>query len=294
MKRMKIPNVTDGSTNPPRLALYGNAWGLSELPRRPASETWSFEEVLDKIREHGFEGMQGGPDTAPAVRKHGLRFAMAGRLNDPLKLDDMAHRAGDEGADSLTLHCGWGMESDHEMDIFAQAILEASLTYRLPIFAETHRATFIQDVYRTCRLIERFPDLRFNADLSHYYYGMEMTYRGFETSRESLGPILERIGFFHGRVSDAESMQIDIGDGFSNPHARNFMALWELAMTNWLKQAQPGDILPFAPELGPPSSGYSITTVDSEGATVELSDRWAQSLVMRDLAIACFDRAKVR
>ena len=31
------------------------------------------------------------------------------------------------------------------------------------------------------------------------------------------------------------------------------------AMTFWLKQAQPGDILPFVPELGSPLSDYSLT-----------------------------------
>jgi len=36
--------------------------------------------------------------------------------------------------------------------------------------------------------------------------------------------------------------------------------------------------------LGPPSSGYSITSQTPAGAVVELSDRWAQSLVLKRLA----------
>ncbi len=49
-------------------------------------------------------------------------------------------------------------------------------------------------------------------------------------------------------------------------------------MSHWRKGAGPGDVFPFASELGPPR--YAITTPDGK----EFSDRWEQSLVMKQLA----------
>jgi hypothetical protein len=49
-------------------------------------------------------------------------------------------------------------------------------------------------------------------------------------------------------------------------------------MFHWRSGAGPGDIFPFASELGPPR--YAITLPDGS----EFSDRWAQSLVMKQLA----------
>jgi hypothetical protein len=88
-----------------------------------------------------------------------------------------------------------------------------------------------------------------------------------------------------GRVSNGEQVQIDVGPSADNLHARRFAALWKRVMVSWLKRAQPGDILPFRVELGPPD--YAI--LDLEGR--EISDRWAQTLVLRTLAERLFNEA---
>ena len=72
-------------------------------------------------------------------------------------------------------------------------------------------------------------------------------------------------------------MQVDVGDG-TGETAQFFVRLWASAMHHWLQGAGPGDVLPFASELGPPR--YAITTARRH----EFSDRWEQSLVMKRLA----------
>ena len=47
----------------------------------------------------------------------------------------------------------------------------------------------------------------------------------------------------------------------------------------------PGDVFPFTSELGPPR--YAITLPDGR----EFSDRWQQSLVMKQLAQQAWDSA---
>jgi hypothetical protein len=89
-------------------------------------------------------------------------------------------------------------------------------------------------------------------------------------------PILERTSHMHARISSGEQVQVDVGDG-TNMTAQFFVSIWETAMRAWLKDAAPGDVFPFASELGPPR--YAITTPDGR----EFSDRWEQSLVMQKL-----------
>lgn len=285
-----VRNVTDGSGRPPRLVVYGNEWGLLELPHGSQSVAWDLDTTLARLAEAGFDGFQGSPATAGRCRTTGLRFSTSGRANTPAEVFKLVNGAADVGADSLTLHVGWGMESDDEADALADAVLRASGDRAMPTFVETHRATMAQDIWRTARLIERRPALRFNGDFSHYYCGQEMGYRGFDRSRAYLDPILRRTAFLHGRVSDGQCMQADLTDPAVAPHVANFRWMWRSAMAHWLATARPGDLLPFVPELGPPSSGYSISRPRAPGeAREELCDRWQQTVLLRTIAMEDFN-----
>jgi hypothetical protein len=96
--------------------------------------------------------------------------------------------------------------------------------------------------------------------------------------------VLARVSHAHGRISDGEAVQVDIGDGSSHT-AQFFVELWSIAMRHWLRDAAPGDVFPFASELGPPR--YAATLPDGR----EYSDRWAQSLVMKSLAVQAWVKA---
>ncbi|MEI8196112.1 MAG: hypothetical protein WCI73_09405 [Phycisphaerae bacterium] len=289
---MAVPrNVTDGSTKPPRLAIYGSEWGLLELPRLPHDRVWTFEETAEKLAAAGFDGIQTCPQNQKVLAQFGLRYATAGRVNTVSEVAPHIQSAADTGADCTTLHVGWGMESDAEIDALVDTILAASARYNLPAYVETHRATIAQDTWRISQFIARHPDVRFNGDFSHLYCGNEVTYPGFANFRHHFLPILERTSFLHARISNAESMQVDVGDGFSNPHAQNFLWLWETVLRAWCKHARSGDLFPFTPELGPPSSGYSITYTTPDGRLTEISDRWQQTLVLCNLGQHAWTKA---
>ena len=296
MNRVAPPNVNDCSNDPPKLRAYGNGWGLLELPKLPRERGWSADERLDRLVEGGFAGLQADAKYVDGLRRRGLRFCTSARVSTIADVEPTIAKAADASAECITLHAGWGMESDAEIDALVDAILAASAKHRVPAYVETHRATVTQDLWRTCELTRRIPEVRFNADLSHYYCGCEMVYQGFDATLPYLEPILSRTSFFHGRVSNGQSMQVDVGDGREDVHAQNFARAWQRGMEHWLRAARPGDVLIFAPELGPPSSNYSITYRDARGggagATIELSDRWAQSLVIKRLAEEAFARAR--
>ena len=268
--------------------VYAHTWALEELPRLPRPRSWTFEEALERVVEAGFQGVQGEPERATAVLKRGLRFAAGGRANTTAEVDALIARSAGDGAEALTLHLGWGDESDTQLDALVAAVLNGAERRALPVYVETHRATAVQDLWRTSRLIERIPGIRFNGDYSHYYCANEVPYRGFAGFLEQLGPVIERTCFFHGRVSNGQSMQVSIEDGEHAGHLEHFKTLWRTAMASWRRSAGQGHLLPFVPELGPPSSGYAITWPDREGRRHELSDRWGEMLRLKRIAEELF------
>ena len=266
----------------PQLLVYAHSWGLLELPggRQP----WTFEEALEHVAAAGFDGIQAEPERGRAILDRGLRFAAGGRANNTQEIDALVARATDAGAHCVTLHLGWGDEDDEAIDRLVHAVLAAADRHHTPVFIETHRATVAQDLWRTTRLIERIPDIRFNGDYSHYYVAHEVPYRGFPSFRERIQPVLERTAFFHARVSNGQCVQVSIADPANHAHLEHFKELWRSAMRLWRAQAQPDAVLPFVPELGPPASGYALTFIDEQGRRREAADRWAETVRLKDVA----------
>lgn len=62
------------------------------------------------------------------------------------------------------------------------------------------------------------------------------------------------------------------------PHYRRW---WRDGMQRWLSAAREGARLPVVCELGP--APYAITVDEHAGRTQEISDRWSQSLLLKDL-----------
>ena len=259
-----IQRYNDGTQNPPRLRLSHSLWSLTKLPMN--GPEWSLAEKCRRVREAGFEAIEcwlndeNEREIADALRAVGLRLALG---HHPFTLDDTrktVERAKRLEAVAL-VRDGHAVASDAGV----------------PYFMETHRNCCTETLAQTYRLQERLPDIRITADLSHFFVIGE--FYGWESERlpERLGPVLERVSSFHGRISNGEQIQVDVGDG-SGRLPQVYVEIWAQGMRAWLRDAQPGDVLPFASELGPPA--YAI--VDPSGR--EISDRWEQSLVMKRLA----------
>jgi hypothetical protein len=62
------------------------------------------------------------------------------------------------------------------------------------------------------------------------------------------------------------------------------MDWWEYAIRSWRKRSRPDAVLTFLCELGP--APYAITGPDG----LELSDRWQDALVMKDMIRKLWDR----
>jgi hypothetical protein len=291
--------LNDGSHDAPKLKVYMNLDTLVNLRRDSA---WPGLDGLPGYRfllADGFEGVQLTNDSA-ALADAPLRHCGLGRINTPAEADGVAASHAARGDECITIHAGWGLEDEAEVFRIVEAILAASNRHCLPIFIETHRATITQDVWRTVQVVRNFPEVRFNGDFSHYYCGQELVYGDWKEKLDFMEPIFERVGFIHGRIASPGCIQVPID---SNPSTRprqahgelnfleHFKELWIRAMRGFLSNARRGDVLIFAPELLSGTHYYARMFPDADGNLVEESDRYAQALLLKDLARACFAEA---
>jgi hypothetical protein len=278
--------LNDATDAPPALRVYLNLDNLADPPAGFSGPRLDDPDLMERLAADGFEGVQlthnnPAPDGC-------LPFCGLDRINQPGEADGVVARHRDRGDQCLTVHAGWGMEDDPEIDRLVEAILTASHKHQLPVFIETHRATITQDMWRTVRITRRFPEVRFNCDLSHYYCGQEMVYGGLEQKMAFMAPIFDRTGFMHGRIAAPGAMQMPIGaDLDARPAAAtgeidylaDFRKLWQRALAGFLGIAVPGDVLIFAPELLSPRYYYARDLPNPDGSRSEECDRYQQALL---------------
>jgi hypothetical protein len=202
-----IRNCNDGLNKKPYLRIDININTIEDLPSFSKRPKGGPEERHLAIKDGEYEGIQDG-DLA-LCRKLGLGITAHARINSTGILE--AHVKGwkENGYDCSTLHVGWGMESDKEMDSMVREIIDLSHKYDYPLYIETHRATITQDLYRTVKMVERFPEIRFNGDFSHWYTGQEMVYGGIASKLDFIRPVVERVRYMHFRNENREHEEGD-------------------------------------------------------------------------------------
>ena len=288
-----IANTNDRSSDPPRLRLDINGSSIFGLPATSSLSLPDDRAILSAVRAAGFEGVQTSAK-ASVCREFGLHVTASARINTPEEADARAAEAAELNADCCTVHVGWGMEHDHQVDHLVEAILQASDKHRVPIYIETHRATITQDMWRTVQLTKKFPEIRFNGDFSHWYTGQEMVYGDIEAKWSFIQPVFDRVRFIHGRIGNPGCMQVDIGDGTGRTYVEHFKEMWTRSFVGFLESARPGDYICFTPELLGPGIYYARTFKNANGEMVEESDRWQQAQLYASIARDCFAQAKRR
>ncbi|MBQ0937333.1 hypothetical protein [Ideonella paludis] len=286
----------------PRLRRDINLGTLLALP--PDSLGWraSLPEQLQMLREDGHEAVQSWGDEAvwAATQAAGLRATGMARVRQPQEADEVARRHQAAGLEFTTLHVGTGFESDAEMDALAHALLNAQARHGHPLWVETHRATATQDIWRTLRWVERFPELRFTADLSHWYSGHELTYGGeFAQRMAHLTPVFERTRALHGRIGNSGCLQTALDE--AGDYLAHYRALWTACCLGFLQHAQPGEVLSFNAELLPMRAGdlwlhYAQSRSGHSAArwAGEPTDRYADAAQLWRLAQDCFVQAQAQ
>ena len=272
----------------------GTTWLLPSWSTGPTGDE---QAVLEAAVEAGYQGIQGAdPDRCRAL---GLVPTTFDILPEPGGLAGKARRWADQGFACATLMVGTGLDSDDQAARSVEEVLAASDQAQVPLYIETHRATLTQDIWRTLQLVERFPEIRFNGDFSHWYTGHDLPIGDFDAKLDLLAPVFERVRYLHGRIGTSGTIQVDVGDGTpgGGPPVAHFRALWTRAFSGFLANAPLDPVPPtdgaigFAPELLPAAFGYALEVPGPDGGLQELGDRWEQGLVLTRIAGECFAEA---
>jgi Sugar phosphate isomerases/epimerases len=264
----------------PCLDVQMSWWGMEGLEAKART----VEDRAALIAEAGFDGINGflpSPEEEDRWRRLLERYGLSFSVNAyPKTAEDMERfliRAKEFGQ---VQHINVQVMTPFLVEGSAVGLLgeldRLSREKGIPAYIETHRGTITQDLLRTVSYLEKLESLRLTIDLSHYVVAGEM-HAESEEAEILFGKLLRRTFAFHGRVSNGEQVQIDVGPNGEHPMMRRFERWWGEGMRLWKASAGPRDVLPFVVELGPPP--YAIAVDEAAGRTNEISDRWQQSLL---------------
>ncbi len=284
-----IKNTNDGSNNEPALRIDINYNTCDELPSFSKGPKGSDREKHKAIAKAGFQGIQDGD--LQLCKEFNLQLTAHARINKVGDLDPLMPVWKSNSYNCATIHLGWGMETDAEIDTLVKYVLETSVKFDFPIYIETHRATITQDLFRTVELVKRFPEVRFNGDFSHWYTGQEMVYGGIENKWDFIQPVFDRVRFIHGRIGNPGCIQVDVKDKNAG-YVQHFKAMWKQSFLGFLKSAKPGDYICFTIELLKAEIFYERTIYNNDGHEIEEGDRWQQALLYKDIVEECWEVAQ--
>lgn len=286
--------MNDGSSKPPRLAILQSWWGMIGIGN--GEREWSVEEKFEKLAEAGFTGILGRfplANEATIWRRMLDKYKFSFGIHCfPYHREDLKSfflQVRNVGADFVNCHIMDNFVIGKDAEILIQDLIDEAKSNKIPFFVETHRGRVTQDLHRTVEYVNAIPDLRLTIDLSHYALAGEMEQISLQAS-QLFEQLLKRTSSIHGRISNGQQIQVDIGPNAEHPLVEAYMHLWIKGMAYWLEQAGPGDILPVLPELGPPE--YAITSESIRyGERHEISDRWQQALLIKHLFSKAWDLA---
>lgn len=279
--------MNEAHPSTPGMEIHQSWWAMRGIGDNRGE--WSIEKKIAEIAKAGFHGILGrlpAPEEAELWRglldRYGLRFGIEAFPEDPDDFAEFLRQAQEFGVSYVNAQVKDSFVVGKQAISRLQGIIAAGAEESIPVFVETHRGRITQDLLRTVDYVLALPDLRLTIDFSHYVLAGELLLED-ERAEACFQILLERTSCIHGRVSNGEQIQVDIGPDAEHPMTGRFLAWWKQGMINWRSGARPGEILPFVCELGPvpyaiAQNGYG------QAPYAEISNRWEQSLLLKRLA----------
>ena len=265
-----------------KLLIYQSLWAMER--RRPDGKEWTLDEKLTMIRDAGFDGC-GVRFVDPAYAREVTGFLRANGMTWQAQcypktvrdLEPVLALVRELGADYLNLQPDVRPYTLEECVPYIEGWRKLACDAGVEMHIETHRDRMTADLFFTLHLLDRFPDLRFTADLSHYVVGREFAWPVGPEHHAMIHRILDNSWGMHGRVASREQIQLQLNFPQHRDWVELFMGWWEYGFRSWRKRAAPDAKLTFLCELGPPS--YAMTGADG----YELSERWEEALQMKQM-----------
>jgi len=279
-----------------RLELCNSLWAMEDLPS--AGEPWTLTEQLDRLAEAGFDGAavdlgaRRRPEAqvlAPLLRERALGAVVFAFVAGDADLDAALRYASLVEARRMVV-CGQVFGDDATVIAAVHRWFGRCAEAGVRMQLETHRNTLTDDMRRTTRLLGELDErVSLAIDLSHYVCGSEFPLPPTAEIEDHLERLFARAESVQGRIATRCQVQIPLGFPQHRAWEELFEQWWIRAFAAIVRRredaADPEPVL-FCTELG--TTPYAIT--DREGR--ELSDRWTDTLTLRDRASAAFAAAQ--
>jgi hypothetical protein len=277
-----------------QLRVYQSLWAMER--RRPDGHEWTLEQKLAMIRDAGFDGAgvrffdrDYAREVTAFLREHGMSWQAQCYPRSVDELKPIIEHVQEFGADHINLQADVRPYTLDECIPYIEGWRRLADDAGIALHIETHRDRMTTDLFFTLQLLDRFPDLRLTADLSHYVVGREFAWPISDENHALMHRIIDNAWGFHGRVASREQIQLQLAFPQHQQWLALFMQWWQYGFRSWRRRAPADGVLTFLCELGPPE--YAMTGADG----YELSDRWQEAGVMKDsvraLWQACADDA---
>ncbi|MCH7822528.1 MAG: sugar phosphate isomerase/epimerase [Proteobacteria bacterium] len=265
------------------LKIYQSLWGM-EL-RSPYVPERSSEECFRMVAEAGFDGMCIDPSVAEIpefastkklYRDYGLGCMVNAFPDNPDDMQPLLEFADEFDACIVNVISGVMPIRPEDAVLVVRRWIREAEKMNMSLLFETHRDGLLNDLFFTLQLIDLVPEMRLCADLSHFVVDREMRAPILQRDQAYISTILERSDCFQGRVANREQVQVQIDFPQHQEWVSIFRNWWKQGMRSWRLRNSADAELVFLCELGPPP--YAMT----DGERRELSDRWDESLKIRD------------
>lgn len=263
-----------------RLQVYTSLWAMQ--PHDATGVKLPLERVCEMVAEAGFDGMAidlGASDVAvahavrPHLERHGLRPLIVAFPKTFESLEDTLRLARDFGAPFVDVIGQVMPVALDEMVPVIAGWMEMAERIGVPVQFETHRNCITNDLYTTLQLMDRLPEMRLSADLSHYLVDREFWYPLSPADLALMSRVLARSDSFQGRIASRQQIQLQLDFPQHQKWVALFKGWWREGMVGWRARNPEGACI-FLCELGPPE--YAMTGPDGR----EMSDRWAEARQM--------------
>jgi sugar phosphate isomerase/epimerase len=226
-----------------------SVWGWVDSP----ADYDQYDQKLAQAKAAGYDGIEAGPpEIDPAawtelLDKHGLLY-----LGMIFPFTGEAFR---EQYDAilpyrpmmLCVHSGRDRMSFEDGCKYLDTALKVEADGDIPVAHELHRGRMFCNPWQTVPYVERFENLKFCADFSHFVNVCESLLD--DHVGDLIEPIIQRSIHIHGRVGHEEGPQVP------DPRAPEWLKYVEVHEAWWdrihaARKADGAKVLPFDPEFG--------------------------------------------
>lgn len=243
---------------------FCSVWGYLNPPVSYAA----YDGFLARVKQAGYDGVElGPPEVEPGawkelLAKHDLRYlGMIFPFTGPQFRTDY-EKIKAYAPFMLCVHSGRDRMSLADGCAYLRTALAVEADGGIPVAHELHRGRMFCNPWQTAAYVEKFAQLKFCADFSHFVCVCESLLD--DHVGDLLEPIIQRSIHIHGRVGHEEGPQVP------DPRAPEWARHVETHARWWdrIKAAREKDgaaVLPFDPEFGGdpylPRLPYTLTPI---------------------------------